>query len=253
MSRAVLVMAGAEPAVVVRGLRKSYGDHEVLRGVDFTVATGSVFALLGANGAGKTTTLSILTTLLRPDAGTARVVGRDVVLEPGRVRESITVTGQSTSVDPVLTGRENLVLVARLRHVPDPKHAAASLVHQFGLAEAAAKPVGTYSGGMQRRLDIAMSLVGDPQVVFLDEPTTGLDPAGRREVWRVVQALSGSGTTIVLTTQHMEEAAALADHIAVLHDGRVTVQGGHQAILEAGAADTLEDAFLNLTRNQATP
>lgn len=246
-------MPATEPAVVVRGLAKSYGAHEVLRGVDFTVEAGDVFALLGSNGAGKTTTLSILTTLLPPDAGSARVAGWDVAADPRRVREVITVTGQSASVDPVLTGRENLVLVARLRHVPDPKEAVRALVERFGLAEAAGTPAGTYSGGMQRRLDIAMSLLGDPQVVFLDEPTTGLDPAARRGVWGTVRELAGSGTTVVLTTQHMEEASALANHIAILHGGRISAIGGHQAILEAGAADNLEDAFLNLTRQEVRP
>lgn len=246
-------MSTTEPAVVVRGLRKSYGGHEVLRGVDFSVAAGTVFALLGSNGAGKTTTLSILTTLLPPDAGTAQVAGRDVVREPARVRAAITATGQGASVDPVLTGRENLMLVARLRHLPQPRQVADAFVERAGLADAAGKASGTYSGGMQRRLDIAMSLVGDPEVVFLDEPTTGLDPAGRRDVWRQIQDLAASGTTIVLTTQHMEEAAALADHIAVLHGGTITAVGGHQDILAAGDADNLEDAFLNLTREGIRP
>lgn len=246
-------MPETEPAVVVRGLRKSYGGHEVLRGVEFTVEAGTVFALLGSNGAGKTTTLSILTTLLPPDSGTARVAGRDAVREPARVREAITATGQNASVDPVLTGRENLVLVARLRHVAEPKRTAEALLHRFGLVDAAGKPAATYSGGMQRRLDIAMSLVGNPAVVFLDEPTTGLDPAGRRDVWQAVRDLASAGTTIVLTTQHMEEAAALAGHIAVLHGGAITAVGGHQDILAAGDADNLEDAFLNLTREGGRP
>lgn len=240
-------MSGTEPAVLVRGLCKSYDGTEVLGGVDLRVEAGTVLALLGANGAGKTTTLSILTTLLRQDAGDARVAGWDVERDPAHVRESITVAGQGTSVDPVLTGRENLVLVARLRHLSPAKVTADALIERFGLLEAAGRPAGTYSGGMQRRLDIAMSLVGEPKVVFLDEPTTGLDPAGRRGVWQQIQDLAAAGTTIVLTTQHMEEAAALADRIAILHGGRITASGGHRDILLAGAADNLEDAFLHLT------
>jgi ABC-2 type transport system ATP-binding protein len=241
------------PAVLVSDLHKAFGTNQVLRGVNFEVAKGSVFALLGSNGAGKTTTVSVLTTLLRPDSGTAQVAGIDVLKSPARARELITATGQSTSVDLVLTGLENLVLVARLRHLPRPKPVAQALLDQFDLAEAAGRRVGTYSGGMKRRLDIAMSLVGSPQVVFLDEPTTGLDPAARREVWQVIQAMAGSGVTIMLTTQHMEEAAHLANQIAVLHGGRITANGSHEAILAAGEASNLEDAFLNLTSVKEQP
>ncbi|MDR1189806.1 MAG: ATP-binding cassette domain-containing protein [Bifidobacteriaceae bacterium] len=241
-----------QPAVSATGLRKSFGSHEVLRGLDLAVPRGAVFALLGANGAGKTTTVSILTTLLRPDAGTVRVAGFDVVREGAAVRRVVTVTGQNVSVDGVLTGMENLVLIARLRHVPEPKAVAKSLAERFGLADAAAKPVGTYSGGMKRRLDIAMSLIGDPQVVFLDEPTSGLDPGGRREVWAVIEEMAGLGKTIMLTTQHMEEAARLASVVAVLHSGVAVAVGDQPAILDAaGGAPDLETAFLRLTGQEA--
>jgi ABC-2 type transport system ATP-binding protein len=238
--------------IVVKDLRKSYGTHEVLKGVDLSVPRGSVFALLGENGAGKTTTVSILTTLLRPDAGTAKVAGFDVVKQPARVREAITVTGQNVSVDSILTGLENLELIARLRHVAHPKQVAAALVDRFGLRDAARKPTGTYSGGMKRRLDIAMSMIGEPQVVFLDEPTTGLDPAGRREVWDAIGQLAQGGATVLLTTQYMEEAARLADSIALLHSGVIAALGGEAAILAAaGNAPDLESAFLALTGQEA--
>jgi ABC-2 type transport system ATP-binding protein len=233
-------------AVEVRGLRKSFGPNKVLKGVDLAVPTGSVFALLGQNGAGKTTIISILTTLRAPSGGSATVAGYDVCRQADQVRQVITVTGQRVSIDPVLTGRENLALVARLRHQPSPKRVAADLLSQFGLTQAADKPAATYSGGMGRRLDIAMSLIGQPRVVFLDEPTTGLDPASRREVWAAIETMAESGSAVLLTTQHMEEAAHLARQIAVLHQGRIIAQGDHQAILVAGGADNLEDAFLNL-------
>jgi ABC-2 type transport system ATP-binding protein len=236
------------PAIEAVALRKSFGGQEVLVGVDLAVRAGSVFALLGANGAGKTTTVAILTTLLAPDAGTARVAGFDVVSEAAKVRQAITVTGQNVAVDPVLTGLENLTLVGRLRHVRQPKRLAQQLADRFGLAAASAKPAGQYSGGMKRRLDIAMSLVGEPPVVFLDEPTTGLDPGGRREVWDGIGQLAADGRTVMLTTQHMEEAARLADTIALLHGGVIKVVGDQQAVLDAaGGAPDLETAFLTLT------
>ncbi len=239
--------AHSEPAVFVDGLCKSFGNHRVLVDLSFEVPRGSVFALLGANGAGKTTTISILTTLMRPDSGRAVVAGHDVVARPDAVRKAITVTGQNVAVDPVLTGLENLVLIAKLRHQRDPKGLATDLLQRFGLADAAAKPTATYSGGMKRRLDIAMSLIGDPEVIFLDEPTTGLDPSGRREVWAVIEELARLGTTIMLTTQYMEEAAQLAGIIAILRDGKIAAHGDHDAILAAADADNLEDAFLTLT------
>jgi ABC-2 type transport system ATP-binding protein len=213
------------PAIRIAGLTKSYGDKEVLRGVDLSVAPGTILALLGSNGAGKTTAVRILSTLLRADGGTASVNGHDVAAEPTRVRESISLTGQFAAVDEILTGRENLVLVAQLRRLASPGRIADDLLARFGLSDAASQRVATYSGGMRRRLDIAMSLVGNPSVLFLDEPTTGLDPQSRIEVWRTVQALAGQGTTVLLTTQYLDEAEQLADRIAILHEGRIIADG----------------------------
>jgi ABC-2 type transport system ATP-binding protein len=213
------------PAIRVRGLEKSYGKLEVLRGVDFDVARGDIFALLGANGSGKTTTVRILATLLRADAGTAGVNGFDVATHPAQVRESISLTGQFAAVDEILSGRENLVLVARLRHLEDPGAIADDLLARFSLADAATRRVSTYSGGMRRRLDIAMSLIGSSPVIFLDEPTAGLDPEARIEVWQTVKELAGHGTTVLLTTQYLEEAEHLADRIAILHEGRIIAHG----------------------------
>jgi ABC-2 type transport system ATP-binding protein len=212
-------------AVQAKGLKKSFGSAQVLKGVDLEVRRGEIFALLGSNGAGKTTTVNILSALLEADGGTAAVCGLDTRGDPERVREKISLTGQFAAVDGILTGRENLVLVARLRAVQDPAGVADDLLRRFGLSDAADRRVDTYSGGMTRRLDIAMSLVGAPVVVFLDEPTTGLDPEGRLEVWRTVKELADDGTTIVLTTQYLEEAEQLADRIAILHDGRIIVEG----------------------------
>ncbi|GAA2088975.1 ABC transporter ATP-binding protein [Aeromicrobium tamlense] len=212
-------------AISVRDVRKSFGTVEVLRGVDLEIETGSVFALLGSNGAGKTTLVRILATLLRADAGEATVEGFDVATQGGDVRGAISLTGQFAAVDGMLTGRENLVLIARLRHVDDPGAVADELLARFDLVEAGARRVGTYSGGMQRRLDIAMSLIGDPPVVFLDEPTTGLDPQARLEVWRTIERLAAGGTTVLLTTQYLDEAEHLADHIAILHGGRIIAHG----------------------------
>ncbi len=215
-----------EPAIQIAGITKSYGDNAVLRGVDFDVARGSIFALLGSNGAGKTTTVRILATLLRGDAGTATVNGFDVATQPADVRESISLTGQFAAVDEVLTGRENLVLVAKLRHVDDdPGDVADGLLARFSLTDAGSRRVATYSGGMRRRLDIAMSLIGNPPVVFLDEPTTGLDPEARLEVWHAVKELAASGRTVLLTTQYLDEAEQLADRIAILHEGRIIANG----------------------------
>ena len=226
-----MTTATLAPAIRVQGVEKAYGDLPVLRGVDLDVAPGSIVALLGSNGAGKTTLVKILATLLRPDAGSAHVNGYDVGAEPGDVRESISLTGQFAAVDEVLTGRENIVLVARLRHVPEPGAVADRLLERFDLVEAGGRKAATYSGGMRRRLDIAMSLVGDPPVVFLDEPTTGLDPQARNEVWQTVRELAESGTTVLLTTQYLDEAEQLADRIAILHEGRI-VQNGTLAELK---------------------
>jgi ABC-2 type transport system ATP-binding protein len=212
-------------AIETQGLMKAFKETAVLKGVDLTVRGGEIFALLGSNGAGKTTTVNILATLLKPDSGTARVCGFDTQRQPNRVREQISLTGQFAAVDGMLTGRENLLLVAKLRAVAHPNQVADSLLHQFGLRDAAHKPAATYSGGMTRRLDIAMSLVGTPAVIFLDEPTTGLDPEGRLEVWKTIKQLAGAGTTILLTTQYLDEAEQLADRIAILHKGRIIAHG----------------------------
>ena len=214
-------MTATAPAIRVAGIRKSYGKLEVLQGVDFEVAPGSIFALLGSNGAGKTTLVRILSTLSRADAGTASVAGFDVATQPGRVREAISLTGQFAAVDEILTGRENLALVARLRHEKNPGAVADALLAHFSLTDAGDRRTSTYSGGMRRRLDIAMSLIGDPAIIFLDEPTTGLDPEARLEVWDAVKELAGKGTTVLLTTQYLEEAEQLADRIAILHKGRI--------------------------------
>ncbi|MFY4775803.1 ABC transporter ATP-binding protein [Metabacillus sp. RGM 3146] len=212
-------------SIQVSGLQKSYKDLHVLKDVDFVVEKGSIFALLGSNEAGKTTVVRILTTLLKPDSGTASVNSFDVVSKPDNVRQSISLTGQFTAVDEVLTGRENLIMIAKLRHLDHPRQVADDLLKRFGLTEAAERRTSTYSGGMRRRLDIAMSLVGKPQIIFLDEPTTGLDPEARIEVWKLVKELADSGTTVFLTTQYLDEAEQLADRIAILHEGRVIANG----------------------------
>ena len=214
-----------DAAIEVRGLERSYKELRVLRGVNFDVARGSIFALLGSNGAGKTTTVNILSTLLRADAGTATVNGFDIGAQPADVRESISLTGQFAAVDEILTGRENLVLVARLRHLKGAPQIADGLLARFQLTDAAQRRVSTYSGGMRRRLDIAMSLIGNPPVIFLDEPTSGLDPEGRIEVWQAVRELAGRGTTVLLTTQYLDEAEQFADRIAILHQGRIIANG----------------------------
>ena len=212
-------------AISVQGLKKSYKNVPVLTGLDFQVETGSIFALLGSNGAGKTTIVKILTTLLKQDSGTATVNGFDVAAKPDDVRQSISLTGQFAAVDEILTGRENLIMIARLRHLKNPRQIADDLLKRFGLTDAADRGVATYSGGMRRRLDIAMSLIGKSQLIFLDEPTTGLDAEARIEVWKIIKELAASGTTVFLTTQYLEEAEQLADRIAILHKGRIIVSG----------------------------
>ncbi len=212
-------------AIEVANLAKGYGGAPVLHDVSFTVRRGSVFALLGANGSGKTTTINILTTLIKADGGTATVAGFDVARQPAKVREQISLTGQFAAVDHVLTARENLVLIGELRHVADPRQTAADLLDTFELNDAADRRLLTFSGGMRRRLDIAMSLVGDSPIIFFDEPTTGLDPQSRTDMWLTIRQLVEHGTTVFLTTQYLEEADHLADEIAILHGGRIVASG----------------------------
>ncbi|GAA4689377.1 ABC-2 type transport system ATP-binding protein [Promicromonospora umidemergens] len=241
-----------EPAIRVQNIEKSYKELHVLKGVDLEVARGSIFALLGSNGAGKTTVVRILSTLLKADGGSASVNGYDVASQAGDVRESISLTGQFAAVDEVLTGRENLILVARLRHLNNPGTVADDLLARFSLTDAGGRKAATYSGGMRRRLDISMSLIGNPPVIFLDEPTTGLDPQARIEVWDAVKELARNGTTVLLTTQYLDEAEQLADRIAILHQGRIIVNGTLaelKALLPPAKVEyvekqpTLEDVF----------
>lgn len=244
-----------DPAIRVAGITKAFGELAVLRGVDFEVRPGSIFALLGSNGAGKTTLVRILATLTATDAGSATVAGHNVAEAPAEVRQAISLTGQFAAVDEILTGRENLVLVARLRHLDHPAEIADAMLDRFSLTEAGDRRAGTYSGGMRRRLDIAMSLIGSPQVIFLDEPTTGLDPQSRIEVWQTIRQLARGGTTVMLTTQYLDEAEQLADQIAILHEGRI-IQNGTlaelKALLPAAQVEyvekqpSLEDVFLTL-------
>ena len=211
--------------IEVRNLVKGYEGVPVLLDVSFAVRRGTVFALLGANGSGKTTTINVLTTLIKADGGTASVAGFDVAEQSSKVREQISVTGQFAAVDDVLTARENLVLIGELRHVADPGQTAADLLDKFELNEAADRRLLTFSGGMRRRIDIAMSLVGDSPIIFFDEPTTGLDPKGRTDMWLTIRQLVENGTTVFLTTQYLEEADRLADEIAILHGGRIVASG----------------------------
>lgn len=214
-----------ENTIQVKDLQKSYKNLHVLKGVNFEVKKGSIFALLGSNGAGKTTIVRILSTLLKQDSGTATVNGFDVVSKPADVRQSISLTGQFAAVDEILTGRENVIMIAKLRHLKNPSQVADDLLKRLGLTDAVNRKASTYSGGMRRRLDIAMSLVGNPPLIFLDEPTTGLDPEARIEVWKIVKELAGSGKTVFLTTQYLDEAEQLADRIAILHQGSIVVNG----------------------------
>ena len=243
-------------AIHVQGLEKSFKELHVLRGVDFDVAPGTIFALLGSNGAGKTTVVRILSTLLRADAGTATIQGFDVAAQSADVRASISLTGQFAAVDEILTGRENLALVARLRHLKNADQIADDLLERFQLTDAGKRRASTYSGGMRRRLDIAMSLIGNPPVIFLDEPTTGLDPQSRVEVWNSVKKLAGQGTTVLLTTQYLDEAEQLANQIAILNDGRIIANGtlaDLKKLLPPAKVEyvekqpTLEDIFFAIT------
>lgn len=207
--------------IQVEGVKKSYKDVEVLKGVDFQVEKGCIFALLGSNGSGKTTMIKIMATLLKADAGSVVINGFDAEKNPKEIRNYISLTGQFAAIDEILTGRENLQMIAKLRHLKNTSQVAEELINRFGMSDAADRRVGTYSGGMKRRIDIAMSLVGNPKIIFLDEPTTGLDPEGRLEVWKIVKELSAAGATIFLTTQYLEEAEQLADKIAILHGGKI--------------------------------
>lgn len=252
-------MREQKAAIVVNDLKKSYKNVGVLKGVSFAVVQGSVFALLGANGAGKTTTINILTTLITSDDGSATVNGFDVAKQPEKVRESISLTGQFAAVDDILTARENLELIADLRHIDHKVQTVTDLLKKFDLTEAADRRVQTFSGGMRRRLDIAMSLIGHPPVIFLDEPTTGLDPQARNEMWRTIQALAHGGTTIFLTTQYLEEAEQLADSIAILHDGHIIAHGTLSELKKllppvkkeyVEKQPTLEEIFLAVTKKE---
>ena len=222
----------ARSAIAVAGLRKSFGDKVVLDGIDLRVTEGTVFALLGPNGAGKTTMVQILSTLIGADAGEVRVAGQDLARDPDAVRSAIGVTGQFTAVDHLLTGEENLLLMADLRHLDraEGRRRSAELLERFDLADAARKPAGTYSGGMRRRLDLAMGLIGDPRIIFLDEPTAGLDPRSRRTMWQIIRELVAGGVTIFLTTQYLEEADELADQVALLDHGRLIAEGTPEAL-----------------------
>jgi ABC-2 type transport system ATP-binding protein len=254
-------MTIADSVITTKELKKSYKNTEVLKGVDFAVRRGEIFALLGSNGAGKTTVIRILATLLSPDSGTASVSGFDVVKSPGKVRQTISLTGQFTAIDEMLTGRENLQMIAKLRHLENPRTVAEGLLERFGLTDAAGRRAGTYSGGMKRRLDLAMSLVGKPSVVFLDEPTTGLDPEARLEVWEMIKELAKGGTTVLLTTQYLDEAEKLADRIAILHEGRIIANATFselKKLLPSATVEyvekqpTLEDIFLHITGKETS-
>jgi ABC-2 type transport system ATP-binding protein len=240
-----------EAAIKVSDLKKSYKKNDVLKGVNLTVGRGKIFALLGSNGAGKTTIINILTTLIKSDSGTAEVSGFDVAKHPDKVRSSISLTGQFAAVDDVLTARENLELISDLRHVADSKQTATDLLEKFNLVEAADRRVVTFSGGMRRRLDIAMSLIGNPPIIFLDEPTTGLDPEARNDMWHTIKQLAKDGTTIFLTTQYLEEADELADTIALLHRGIIVVSGTASELKKLVPSGSIELAFQTEKQLQA--
>ena len=244
-------------AITVTGLTKSYKNNKVLKGVDFSVERGQIFAMLGSNGAGKTTTINILATLIPADGGTASVQGFDVATQPDKVRRSISLTGQFAAVDDILTGRENLQLIGELRHVSNPKQTAIDLLAKFDLTDAADRQSKTYSGGMRRRLDIAMNLIGNPPVIFLDEPTTGLDPEARKDMWQTIKTLAANGTTIFLTTQYLDEADALADRVAILHGGTIVANDQPQNLKKqlpgwkvkmVEQQPTLDDVFAHFTK-----
>jgi ABC-2 type transport system ATP-binding protein len=248
-------MSNHTAAIEVAGMTKSYADNAVLRGIDLVVPAGTVYALLGPNGAGKTTMIRILSTLITADAGEARVGGFDVRREPDGVRRSIGVTGQFSAIDELLTGRENLRLMADLAHLPRAEAAARAtrLLDRFDLTDAADRRAATYSGGMKRRLDLAMTLVSRPRLIFLDEPTAGLDPRSRRGLWQIVRELLTDGVTVFLTTQYLEEADQLADTVGLLDGGRLVAEGTPAELKAQAAGETLDDVFLALTGHAATP
>lgn len=245
--------------IEVSNIKKSYDSLEVLKGVSFTVEEGQIFALLGSNGAGKTTMINILTTLLRASQGSAKIGGYDIKKQVIQVKQMISLTGQFSAVDEILTGRENLMLMAKLRHISNPQETVEDLLARFNLVEAAKRRVTTYSGGMKRRLDIAMSLIGNPKVIFLDEPTTGLDPEARQEVYQEIKQLAKAGVTILLTTQYLEEAEVLADRIAILHNGTILEEGTLSELKQLfppikkeyiEKQPTLEEIFLSIINTQ---
>lgn len=245
--------------IEIQGLKKSYKKIEVLKGVDIEVEQGGIFALLGSNGAGKTTMIRIMATLLKPDAGSVVINGFDIEKNPGDIRGSISLTGQFAAIDEILTGRENLQMIAKLRHLKNPNAVTDELINRFGMSKAVDHRVGTYSGGMKRRIDIAMSLVGNPKIIFLDEPTTGLDPEARLEVWKIIKELTAAGTTVFLTTQYLEEAEQLADKIAILHGGKIiaidTLEGLKKLFPPAKVEyvekqPTLEEIFLTVIKEE---
>ncbi len=241
--------------IQIKAVKKAYKNVEVLKGVDLEVEQGGIFALLGSNGAGKTTIIRIMATLLKADSGSVTIGGFDIETNSREIRGLISLTGQFAAIDEILTGRENLQMIAKLRHLKNHKQIAEDLIRRFNMSEAADRRVGTYSGGMKRRIDIAMSLVGNPRIIFLDEPTTGLDPEARLEVWKIIKELSAAGTTVFLTTQYLEEAEQLADKIAILHEGRIiandTLDGLKQIFPPAKVEyvekqPTLEEIFLTI-------
>ena len=241
--------------IEIKNLKKSFKNVEVLKGIDLKVEQGCIFALLGSNGAGKTTMIRIMSTLLEADSGSVAINGFNMKTNPEDIRKSISLTGQFAAIDEVLTGRENLEMIAKLRHLRNPKVVAKEMLDRFGMSDVSNRKVGTYSGGMKRRIDIAMSLIGNPGIIFLDEPTTGLDPEARLEVWEIVKKLSAAGTTVFLTTQYLEEAEHLADKIAILHDGKIialdTLEGLKKLFPPATVEyvekqPTLEEIFLTI-------
>lgn len=240
-----------ENAISVNGLEKTYDENPVLRGVNFDVERGTIFALLGSNGAGKTTTINILTTLITADGGRATVNGFDVATQPDKVRQQISLTGQFVAVDDILTARENLELIADLRHVPDSAKTAQDLLESFGLVDAADRRVMTFSGGMRRRLDIAMSLIGTPSIIFFDEPTTGLDPEARNGMWETIRTLASTGTTVFLTTQYLDEADQLAGKIAILHRGTIVATGTASELKKLVPSGVVELTFHDDTQRAA--